>query len=366
MLMHVLPKSAAFLFISLLAVSFNLFASDSIRHTLVSGNLRLGYIDRDEEGEHSHAAATGGHVSVTSLIRRGLRAGGTVYTTQKAGSGKNGEFFDSDGGGYTMIGQAWLAAEFDHNTLKAGRFSLDTPHADSDDIRMIPNNFQGIVFTNKSLPGTVFHALHLDKWAGVDADTPEKFTTLPGSVNAIGMAYDGIRDLTLQTWHYDTSGFARLVYAEAFYATSRFQFGVQLGRQSDRTTDNSGPDADISGIMAGASVGDFTFSTAYNKVSGIATNGFGGGPWFTSADDHTIADVENQEAITFKAAYAPNDRLSVYLRNTHLHHGEDETDYSVSFAFNEDIAASFVYHDMHSDGHIALFRLDVGFRGNPE
>ena len=354
-------------FIALLTITLATTASasaDGIGQAVrFSGNLRLGYVDHDEGGQKSHAAAIGGRITTTIPVWRGLRAGGTAYTSQKSGAGENGEFFSSDGDGYSIVGQAWIAAEFGGNTLKAGRFSLETPHADSDDIRMIPNNFQGVLFTNASLPGATFHAIHLDKWSGVDSDTPEKFTALSGGggVNAIGVVYDGIENLSLQAWHYDASDFARLTYAEALYESGHYQFGVQLGWQSNRAADKSGPDATINGLMAGASIGDFTFTAAYNKVFGTATNGFGGGPWFTSADDHTIADVENQEAISFTAEYAPTEQLSFYVRNTHLHHGEDETDYSVSFAFSEDVVASFTDHDMHSDGHIALFRLDMEF-----
>ncbi len=359
-------RAATFTALSLastLAVSANSFGDDAAHKGHISGIVRFGYIDRKEASDNTHAWSIGGHVSAASPVWRGLRAGGTAYTSKKLGAGENGEFFSSDGNGYSIIGQAWIAAGFGSNTLKAGRFSLETPYADSDDIRMIPNNFQGVLFTNTSLPGATFHAIHLDKWSGVDSDTPEKFTALSGGggVNAIGVVYDGVEGLSLQAWHYDASNFARLTYAEALYESGRYQFGVQLGWQSDRTADKSGPDATINGLMVGASIGDFTFSAAHNKVFGAATDGFGGGPWFTSADDHTIADVENQEAITFNVEYAANDRLSFYARNTHLHHGEDETDYSVSYAVNKNITASLAYHDMHSDGHIALFRLDMGF-----
>ncbi len=33
----------------------------------------------------------------------------------------------------------------------------------------------------------------------------------------------------------------------------------------------------------------------YNRVDGVVTNGFGGGPFFTSSEDHTVADVKDQE-----------------------------------------------------------------------
>lgn len=354
--------SALFLFLIFLPVSAAI-AEDSDKSLPFSGDFRFGYIDRDESGDTSNGASIGGHVSYESPAWHGARIGGGVFTTQKLVSGENDEFFASDGGSYTILGEAYLASEFGDNTLTAGRFALDTPHVDSDDIRMVPNRFQGVMLSNQSLPETTLYAIHLDKWSGVDADIPEKFRAISGSkgVNAAGIVYEGVENLSLQAWHYDASDSARLSYAEVLYETDRYQIGLQWGRQSDRTADKSGPDAYITGITASAFVGDFTFTAAYNNVSGTATNGFGGGPWFTSADDHTIADVEDQEAVTFTAEYAATDRLSFCVHNADLRHGEDETDYSVSFELSKKTTASFVYHDMYDDGHIALFRLDAGF-----
>gem|GEM_PF-2491749 len=52
------------------------------------------------------------------------------------------------------------------------------PHADTDDIRMIPNTFQGGYATNSDLSDTILMVGYLSKWAGVDTSQPEDFTNI--------------------------------------------------------------------------------------------------------------------------------------------------------------------------------------------
>jgi hypothetical protein len=76
-----------------------------------------------------------------------------------------------------------------------GRFELDTPYADTDDIRMVANTFQGLLLSNSDIPGTTLYFTHLDKWAGVDADIPESFREMNGDdgLNALGAILRGYR-----------------------------------------------------------------------------------------------------------------------------------------------------------------------------
>jgi hypothetical protein len=57
--------------------------------------------------------------------------------------------------------EAYLHTEFGNSMLKLGRFESDSPHADTDDLRMIPNAFQGGLLTNRDLPGTTLIITHL-------------------------------------------------------------------------------------------------------------------------------------------------------------------------------------------------------------
>ncbi|MES9974696.1 MAG: OprD family outer membrane porin, partial [Candidatus Thiodiazotropha sp.] len=81
---------------------------------------------------------------------------------------------------FGLSGVATVQAEYSNTALRVGRFELDTPHADTDDIRMVPNTFQGLLLSNNDITSTTLYLTHLDKWAGVDADIPERFRELNG------------------------------------------------------------------------------------------------------------------------------------------------------------------------------------------
>jgi hypothetical protein len=78
-------------------------------------------------------------------------------------------------------------------------------------------------------------------------------------------------------------------------------------------------------------------------------NGFGGGPFFTSSEDHTIAEVKEQEALLVGAEYI-YDRLTIGINHVDFNRGENETDYILSYAFNDRMSFDLIYSDMYGDG----------------
>jgi hypothetical protein len=239
------------------------------------------------------------------------------------------------------------------NTLvKFGRFELDTPHADTDDIGMIPNTFQGALVANTDVPGATLYFAHLDQWAGIDADIPETFEDINNGngITALGIAYEGGGNLDAQGWLYSSDGFARLLYLEAVYERGALSIGVQFGSQSDKTQDSNGPEGDVYGVTAGYTIGDFTLIAAYNKVEGTVINGYGGGPYFTSAEDHTIERAEDQAAVAGALEYSGIQGLALGALHVDFDRGADETDYYVSYEVSGNLGVELVYADMHEDG----------------
>ena len=92
----------------------------------------------------------------------------------------------------------------------------------------------------------------------------------------------------------------------------------------------------------------------------MVVNGFGGGPFFTSDEDHTIADVIDQEAMRYGVEYELS-RLSVAFNHTDFDKGEDETDYLASFAVNENHSLDLIYSDMYDDGDMLRFFANYSF-----
>lgn len=100
-------------------------------------------------------------------------------------------------------------------------------------------------------------------------------------------------------------------------------------------------------------LGDFIFSGAYNKVSGSGSvsNGFGGGPFFSSSEHNTIDGTPRIRAIAAGVEYTGIDRLTLGVRRVNFNQGVgDELDTFASYSFSEDINLDMVYSDMGPDG----------------
>jgi hypothetical protein len=349
-----------FLFtIYILTAAGFLQAEESLR-----ANLRLGFIHaEDEAGESSDGSAIGGYLGYLTPTQHGLSAGVTLYTSGELFDDENGDFFSSEHGSYSILGEAYLQGEYLKSSLRLGRFQIDTPHADTDDVRMMPNTFQGIHFTNNDLPGTKLQLIHLDKWAGFDADIPERFQELNGDhgITALAAVYEGIEQLITQAWYYRGQDYASLIYLESIYEADEYTVGIQFGSQSDDSSDHSGPDGEVWGITAGYTIADLTVTTAYNSVSGTVTNGFGGGPYYTSADDHTIDGTEDQEATALGVEYNGVSALTLGLLYVDFKYGANETDYYTSYEMDDHLSMELIYTDMHEDGDFIRFIANYGF-----
>jgi len=311
----------------------------------IEGQLRVGAVHiEDEAGDTTSTLALGGKLGIKTSPISGVRLAATFYTTNALfGEDEEGMFLDSNRDGYAIVGEAYLEAKLGETTLKAGRQIVDTPYADSDDIGMIPNTFEGITLVNQDIADTTVVLAALDKWAGVDAEVPEKFKNMQSSGDAVltaGILYEGIESTTLQAWHYRLDE-VNFNYFEAGYENEQFNLAAQY---SDQDNGNS-----VVGLQAGVNMGNVTLTSAYNKVNGTVANGFGGGPFFTSAEDHTIAEVVDQEALLVGAEYAI-DNLSLALTHVTFDKGENETDYTASYAFNDKMSLDVIYSDMYADG----------------
>ena len=169
-------------------------------------------------------------------------------------------------------------------------------------------------------------------------------------VHLIGAIYEGIESVSLQAWYYDANDFAQLSYFEGTYSADSFEVGVQFAKQNDDTSDNSGPDGDAYGIFGAVNVADFTLSAAYNDVDGTVINGFGGGPFFTSADDLTIEGTEDQDALALGVEFGGIENLTLGVLSVDFGEGEDEIDYYAAYDVNDNLSLELVHVDMNDDG----------------
>ena len=359
--------------------------NNPIEHQI--GQLRAGYITFKENGsDQTSAYALGGHYHIDSKRYKGLKAGLSAYTVLNAGIRQNPlhvnqDFFDGEGHSFITLSEAYLDGKWGDTEIKLGRQILDTPHADSDDIRMMPNYFTAYTVTNSDVPDLTLSAGWITKMAGwengVDASRFVKLSkTLESPENTKGVfyasaAYEGIKDLSLSVWYYRYDDIADVLYAEAGYETKisdtwRATFGLQYDASRQTGAALLGvQDATTFGIsteFANEKAGIHLLA-AYNRDSGD-TGAFGlslgGGPLFTSMEDQTLDVIGSAgEAWMIGAGYHFEaigiDGLTAGLAYGHFQAKEaalytsSETDAVLEYSMNEKFTLTLAYASVRFD-----------------
>ncbi len=278
------------------------------------GQLRLGYITFDNNDPTSSAYGLGGHFHLDTKRWNGLEVGLSAYTVLNLGINQNPanvnpDFFDAQGKSFIMLSEAYLDGKWGNTEIKLGRQILDTPHADSDDIRMIPNYFEAYTLTNTDIDDLTLQAgfiRTMGGWEnGVDASRFVRIYETLGSDEATdgvyygSAVYEGIEDLTLSLWYYNFKDIANVVYAEAGYSyivSDNLQ--IILGLQYDSAKQSGAAllgtqDANTFGLSAELALEQtgVHILCAYNKdngATGASPFSLGGGPFFTSMEDQTL------------------------------------------------------------------------------
>jgi len=285
---------------------------DPMEHT--KGQLRAGYITFSEDGaSRTSAYALGGHFHFNTKRWNGLMVGAEAYTVLDLGINQNplnlnGDFFDENGKSFILLSQAYLDGKWGNTEIKLGRQALDTPHADSDDIRMMPNYFEAYTITNTDIDDLTLSAGLIDKMAGwenginspdfVDVGETLGVNKIDGIYYA-SASYEGIKDLSLSLWYYHYSNIADVVYAEAGYSyalsqNTTFTLGLQYDGSHQTGAGLLGKqDAQTYGVSVEAQFEDLgvTVLAAYNQDNGDTGAmglSLGGGTFFTSMEDQTL------------------------------------------------------------------------------
>ncbi len=285
---------------------------DLMEHT--KGQLRTGYITFLEDGaSRTSSYALAGHYHFNTKRWNGLMIGAEAYTVLNLGINQNslninGDFFDDKGNSFISLTKAFLGGKWGNTELKLGRQSLDTPHADSDDIRMMPNYFEAYTVTNMDIDNLTLTAGFINKMAGWEnginsADFVDVGETLGtdkiDGISYASISYELMKDLSLSLWYYNYSDIANVVYAEAGYSYELSKnVLLTLGLQYDASHETGASllgkqDAQTYGVSVESKFEDLgvTVLAAYNKDSGdtgAMSLSLGGGTFFTSMEDQTL------------------------------------------------------------------------------
>lgn len=354
-------------------------AYDPIEHT--NGQIRAGYINFAEDAaSDTNALALAGHFHLYSKRWNGLKAGAEAYAVLKTDINQNsntpnGDFFDNEGKSFILLSQVYLDGRWGNSELKLGRQILDTPHADSDDIRMMPNYFEAYTFTNTDIKDTTLTAGLIRKMAGWEngvnsgefvrvGETLGTDKSIDGVYYA-AVAYEGMKDLSLSLWYYHYSDIANVVYAEMGYEHKLFEnTTMTLGLQYDASHETGAAllgkqDAQTYGISIETSFEDLGINilAAYNQdngETGAMGLSLGGGAFFTSMEDQTLDALGTSgsawvigagynfdnigiDGVVFGLAYG-----NFEADDTTLYHA-NEVDAILEYQWNEQISATAAY-----------------------
>ena len=311
------------------------------RDGTVSGQVRLLYSGYDNSSsQNQHATAIGGQLKYELAEYNGFNAAIEVTASQDIGfmTGDNAEHnseISSAKKSYIELSQAYINYKDSGFNLRLGRQQIDTPFADSDDMRIILNTFEAYTATYESDALMLMGGI-LTKWQGTDtglsptdpwSDTGEDGTYFGG----ISYSTD-FTDSSL--WYYDISKDSdpnsatgnvanRSVYADlslhlALSKDYALHTSAQYINQSE--SDNSGIDSSIYGAMAELVMfEDFSLSAAYNKskkqTGKGSFSGFGGGTIYTNMDSMIIDAItvdREVQAVVAGFTYTYNDVSFMY------------------------------------------------------
>jgi hypothetical protein len=293
------------------------------------GKFRLAYIDSAHKispvpnKTEKHATSFGGEFGFNTAEFHGFQASAVAYVSQgvyfinPAKDDLNEDFFAKDLNSFAYIAEASVNYSNDIFQTKIGRVRVDTPFANSDDIRMAPNTFEGgwanIDYNDK----TNTQLLYFNRWAGYDSQDESagafqnEFKDLVGS-GSFGMAgasltYEYAKNSEVSIWYNYIDKMSAIAYAEVIgiYYIDGDDVHLDYGFQATdiKELENSNVDGNVFGAMSilnynGAFIGG-AYNIALADNGKYVTNGFGGGPYYTSLDEATISSIsEAGSAIT--------------------------------------------------------------------
>lgn len=268
----------------------------------VALHLRTYYFDRHSPGDVVNAAwAAGGWLGYRSgWLGDMLRVGIVGYTSQPiwapADTGGNGLLLP-DQDAINVIGQAYASLKLADQVLTGGRFLVEQPEVNINDIRMVPNTFEGGKLSGK-LGGVGYTAAYLNAMKPFAAD---KFSNFAAVANAVGDVSSplwliGFEGTPLAGAHWRASSYhvpniLTSTFADGYWQTAispayKLRLGAQAMYQSSTGSDaltGASFSTGVGGLKAELTSGGATAALAYNQTATGANwqSPYGGWPGYT-------------------------------------------------------------------------------------
>jgi len=279
---------------------------------------RTYYFDQvDPSGKVEEAWALGGSLEYKSgLLWDRVWVGAEFFGSWPLYTGPNaGEtlLLSSSGGSYTVLGQAYVAANLSaNNQVIAGDFtSVDTPYANREFNRMTPNAFQGALlngFVADEEQRLHYLAGYLGKIKERNSTDFVPMSQAAGSSASTGTALGGFRytrgELELGLAEYYTAQVSNIVYVGATYTphlsgTYEAKLSAQFTDQLSLAGASGTPLPNQWGVEAVGSrdLAVLTLSFTQTSSAGNLSSPWGDAPSFTRTDIHSTARAGENAAL---------------------------------------------------------------------
>ena len=339
--------------------------TDSIKHMFldgkVSGQVRTtyaGYNQKQVTTVDTYATAVGGILKYELADFKGFSAGVALYASKDIGfltgdGGKQNSELSSTDGSYADLSEAYVNYNYKDLNIRLGRQTLDTPLADSDDIRMIQNSFDAYTLTY-AYKGLEFNAGHIVSWQGVDAGLDAGWSRIAektDGTNFGGVSYnDG---LEFGLWYYNMTKQTNATYVEfgGNHDVNRdMQIHAMMQYLHESELDNSGIGADIYGGLFEFVAYDIGFNIAYdkaNKKAGLGSfAGVGGGALYTNMDTMILDNIavdRDADAIVAGVTYSYDKFGFLYAYGDFS--GEADTSGAKAHIVEQDMGVEYNFDD---------------------
>ena len=305
----------------------------------VTGQVRSMYAGYNQKavGEvDTYATAIGGMLKYELASLNGFNAG-VALTTSHDISGATGSLnkqndeLSSANGSYNVLSEAYINYKNGGFNFRAGRQMMDTPLADSDDIRMIPNTFEAYI-ASYEMNDFTFTAGNVRRWQGADAGlgydgNGVRLDSEWVDVGSDGTLFAGVTyesDLRINAWYYDIpkqTNATKATYIDIGRHQGDDELSIHAALQYLHETEaqNSGVKADIYGALVEVMAYGVGLNIAYNKstkhMGKRSFSGIGGGSMYTSMDTMIIDEIaqdRDAEAIVVGLGYSINNWEFLY------------------------------------------------------
>jgi len=278
----------------------------------VTGQIRAIYAAYEQKKSaqvDTYATALGGGLKYELASLYGFNGAVAFKTSQDLGFAtgdgeKQNPELSSSKGNYTELSEAYINYKYKDFNLRMGRQVLDTPLADSDDIRMVSNSFDAYIATY-DFDNFSFMAGNIQKWQGFDAGLDDGWIDAgEDGTNFGGVSYDN-EMIEFSLWYYNITKGTNAFYSDVglnydFNKNFSIHGGVQYLNESE--LNNSGYEAEIYGGMVEFVAYDLGFNFAYNrankKTDKQSFSGTGGGTIFTSMDTMIIDEITQDRDVS--------------------------------------------------------------------